>query len=936
MQAEGAAVADMDLRPLLAETSRRLEAEDNIRAIREPADVLDVLVRHHVLVEREGGEHLFSFQHQQFQEWYASFWVEEILAAAARGEPQAQQQRDTILNRQYWEEALLFAIERLSRSDDGAANACASAISRALGIDPMLTAEMVQRAGAGIWPRVADSVVQFATIWFATAEADRAALFMIMTGRPEFADKVWGVLQDPRISGRLSLRRVRFPPSVLGDDWSARLARLPTEARRVLLWDILDLGGQDGVNFTIAALHQEASVVDVIASVLELLEYRATEPEIADVLQNASPDLWQHLARRRGLEDLHEPFRPRLRLEKQKLAATLPVGPEKTRLLIQLGQQAQSENVDSAIANALDTKFSDYHAEQRTFAELAEHHPAKLSVAVIDRLLSDKPVNRAAGRYARSQDVTDQMPILQIATDPSRKHSALAEVAARLLDSSSTHALIVELLELKRCQSNQHGKADQAARDRSDALFSALHHVPINILASNLCSMPFEHPIHVAVFGELLSRSRDESRNNSMPALSEGLAAELCGRFNEWVQFAISHPEMRRYHLCSLATAITTLARPELLPSLKILLDKDLATWRLERSEFSKGRQELRLDHTSDARMSYLPIYQRAFAPFQSGVARDLLLGYLDDPDFAVPAGFALLQFGSVRPVPVAAETFGRLKYEQIALARASRLAASGSGGLLPNAVLDRVDRLIAQGDPPSMSKALGMATAAAQMDYGSRNQAFHALLNASGPFTDPLVSQHSLLRCLLFNGEEIKSEWITRGLERAIQALASSYGNNHDRWWTVRQWLELFAFTSRPQDMLARIPDLPTYFKYDYQISELVHALSFSHGDAIETLKGLIELCPAILSRHEWADLLSRVGTEAAAHFAVDIIFDDAKVQHFARNEFYVIRALSPLLEKHPNVMRDLLARLHEQHSPRSRRLVKGWTLRLCSPCLK
>jgi hypothetical protein len=161
------------------------------------------------LVEREGGGRLFSFQHQQFQEWYASFWVEDIFLAAARGEPPAQQQRDTILNRRPWEEALLFAIERLSRADDRSADACASAILRALGIDPMLAAEMMQRAGGGIWPRVADSVLQFATTWFATAEADRAVLFMITTGRLEFADSVWGVLQNPRSSGRLSLRRVR-------------------------------------------------------------------------------------------------------------------------------------------------------------------------------------------------------------------------------------------------------------------------------------------------------------------------------------------------------------------------------------------------------------------------------------------------------------------------------------------------------------------------------------------------------------------------------------------------------------------------------------------------------------------------------------------------------------------------------------------------------
>jgi hypothetical protein len=47
--------------------------------------ILDVLASHHVLVERDGtGDKLYSFQHQQFQEWYASLKVEEVLKAAAR------------------------------------------------------------------------------------------------------------------------------------------------------------------------------------------------------------------------------------------------------------------------------------------------------------------------------------------------------------------------------------------------------------------------------------------------------------------------------------------------------------------------------------------------------------------------------------------------------------------------------------------------------------------------------------------------------------------------------------------------------------------------------------------------------------------------------------------------------------------------------------
>jgi hypothetical protein len=87
-----------------------------------------------------------AFQHQQFQEWYASRRVAELMKAAANGDAGARVElRASVLDRPSWEESVLFAAERLSRESNGA-EVVAHAVRLALPIDPMLAAEMIFRA----------------------------------------------------------------------------------------------------------------------------------------------------------------------------------------------------------------------------------------------------------------------------------------------------------------------------------------------------------------------------------------------------------------------------------------------------------------------------------------------------------------------------------------------------------------------------------------------------------------------------------------------------------------------------------------------------------------------------------------------------------------------------------------------------------------------
>ena len=119
-------LSDEKARLAISQVGTRLTSAGQIAASPQPSAVLDVLVNTHSLVRSSTDTGSFSFQHQQFQEWYASFEVERLMLNASQGDADAKRVFLTqILNWLAWEESILFACERLSRRDAaGARRSC--------------------------------------------------------------------------------------------------------------------------------------------------------------------------------------------------------------------------------------------------------------------------------------------------------------------------------------------------------------------------------------------------------------------------------------------------------------------------------------------------------------------------------------------------------------------------------------------------------------------------------------------------------------------------------------------------------------------------------------------------------------------------------------------------------------------------------------------
>ncbi|MGB6447992.1 MAG: hypothetical protein WBF47_23050 [Xanthobacteraceae bacterium] len=134
----------------------------------------------------------------------------------------------------------------------------------------MLAAEMFFRSAPEVWPLISAEVVAFAARWHTAGKADRAARFMMTTGRPEFAPQIWRLISTRDDQVYLSALRapVRFRPKVLGEDTEARLAALPKETRRHVVAEIAANSGFDGMELAVRIARADPSP-EVVVEILQ-------------------------------------------------------------------------------------------------------------------------------------------------------------------------------------------------------------------------------------------------------------------------------------------------------------------------------------------------------------------------------------------------------------------------------------------------------------------------------------------------------------------------------------------------------------------------------------------------------------------------------------------------------------------------------------------
>jgi hypothetical protein len=867
-------MSETDARRIVATTFARLREQDQISGSLEPTAVLETLTSHHTLMRSGGG---VAFQHQQFQEWYASNKVTDLMRASEQGDATAQLQlRGNVLDRPAWEESILFAAERLSR-EQGSAKIVAYAVGLAVPIDPMLAAEMIYRASPEVWELVKADVVAFVARWHKPRTVDRAVRFMIMTGRPEFAQQIWPLASSPDKQILIPTLRMapRFRPGVLGQDLEAKVAKLPEEVREHLLGLIAAESGVDGMDLAVQLAKADPNP-KVQAEVVQSLQFRRADRHVTDLLAAAHEQTWELIAAQGYAQEIQDPTTAsKLRALRQKALEQATEPSQRLRLLLEQpgGYPGRDEAIAATIADA---RFPIRDRQTGTLYFAKQRAPEAVLRGLRKRLEAGFEMPFRAGELLENLDVTDGGPIANAILDVSRENRDI-DTAAILAGPKTVDALVDKFLVC--AQALQAARNDRALSDEYHRIKIRLRSTRPAIFAAAVARRASsDDPRVIASLASLVSQHgmEDEARKRPLaidPATKQAWISLLRG----WAEAMIVVPSGRRYEINEVSNAIGRLGFRELVPELKRLLDEELLRLKKARDGFLDAQRRGDIEATSDARMRYDNQYRAAFMRIGGDEVASVAAQYLEDREFGLSAALILKSISDKQLDVPEQDLFRRWPwFDDVETARVIRTASprpepSNAYAVPIFAAIERLAK--PEADKNDQLLAIGLARIALSMPHGDHDELIARVME----LPQPLTVKQTLAAAIVLDGQIIDTDLVMRAIDEWLSEARDPTKAWHKRQntWEIEPWLELLPFSTRPEAVLEGLTKVKAFYESGWakrweRVLGAVAAVAGAPGNAL--LESLARAHKDIADDYVWMRTILNRGTVESVLLYVDL----------------------------------------------------------------
>ncbi|CAN7493890.1 NACHT domain-containing protein [Rhizobium sp. LjRoot254] len=870
------AITDSNARKSVAETARVLMTDGQITITTQPDTLLDTLVSNHVLT-RSGDTPGYSFQHQQFQEWYASHYVERLMLQAANDPAEREKLKADVLDQRPWEEAILFAVERSARGDAAHKAACSAAIRAAFDVDPVFAGEMIFRATEEVWAPIGTEMRDLAEQWHAPGKVDRAVRFMIASGRLEFADLLWPLISHANTQVHLPALRAakRFRPSVLGNDAPARIAALPPEIRKNVLHEIALHGGIDGLDLA-TAIAKTDSDPDVKATVVDALSFRRADRHVADLLADAGDATYDILAEKGHLDDIAvDAVQQELRRagERRKVAGISHFQRLRTLVHAPVGDDHDTDVTEIVAEMEIDRKRD---GEMHLLYEARKRYPEALANGLLRRVREHRELFYgaddilAAAGFALEGDA-----LLGIALEETSRHDDRAKAAASVLGPNAVGRLIDAYLAAGEVLRDASGKYDQAAGDRYHDLRTRIGHTPgaslVAAVQARAISADNEEIVQLA---ELFSRETYRDDERARPFNEEGLAA-IGTLAREWAERMLVTGDVERRQVATVATMMSHAPSVLHLPLLRRMLDQNLRRYRAFREKAIASGWKDR-DAVQEAQWPQMQEYQRAFLAINAPETAALMGEYLTDEHFGELAARVLLVQWTKANEPENDKKFhSGVDFSRVQARRAARAADPTATSAEAEAIFGAIETLVVEGSTDAQVKlAVALGIVGIRIPHGQRDAMIHKLVSLA-----PRQSRAALLLSLVLSGEDIDIKLVADGIAETFEAAKK------ETWiliqsdaYQLRDWLRLLPFAAPVSDLPAIVRGMPDAQRYPRMLEELVGGLSSSSSDDAEGVAfTLAEEDPRLYQNDQWRATALGFRTVSAARRLVDLTFSGA-----------------------------------------------------------
>ncbi len=914
--ASSTAMAEPEARRVVVHTLTELRQQSQMTGQLEPSAALDVLTSHHVLIRSGSGNGTISFQHQQFQEWFASYDVEGLMRRSAGGGPDAQiQLRAAVLDQPAWEESVLFAVERVSREAGGPA-VIAHAVRLALAIDPMLAAEMIYRSGVGVWETVSTEVMAFVDRWHRPGKVDRAVRFMIMTGRPEFAPRVWPLVSNTNSQIQLPTLRTapRFRPSVLGPDLAAKVAALADETREHLLTLIAAESGVDGMELATELAKADPSP-KIQAEVVQYLLFRRAERHASALLAASHEETWSLVASRDYDDEVGDPeISKRLAQERAKLIAAATTPSE--RLSFLLNDSSGDPDRDAKIAAAIaDPEFPVKHGQGGSSLHFAqERAPAAVLQGLKQRIEAGLELPFHSDDFLNQLDVVDDGPIAKAILDTTRDKHSNSKLAV-LAGPKTTGTLIDRFLACGVAL-----RADRSNRQLSDEYRRLKSRIvatrPSAFVEAFIARANTDDLTRHYGLCDLAAAHGDTNDRNRVIPLDPEERAAMIGILRRWVEIALTSPASTRGQICEISNAIGRLGLRELVPEMARLLDEELARSAKARDGFLDALQRGDAEAISDARMRYGNQYQNAFSLIGGDDVARAVVKHLENPEFGFEAAVVLKSVSDKQLKVREPDFFRRWPwFGEVAAARAARTTTPVEpANSYANPIWDAIDSLAHPGnDTPGQDLAIKMSRIALAMPH--RNQ--DVLIARVIALPRPLTSKQELFAAAAMDGIVIDVRLVMQAIDDWIADATDENKAWHKRQntWEIEPWLELLPYTDHPDSVIEGLAKVKAFYQRGWakrweRVATAVAVMPGPDGEAL--LAKLIREHRDIATDFEWMKEILRRNEASAVLLFVDLFLEGilGREQH-GPDPWSIGRDLAQYVPKFP----ELKAQLKERY---------------------
>ncbi|MBL4711141.1 MAG: hypothetical protein JKX75_01330, partial [Gammaproteobacteria bacterium] len=825
--------------------------------------------------------------------------------------------------------------------------------------DPLLAAKIIAQSTEQVWSKVQDIVLDYLDRWHRPEkiEPDRSLSFMIASGRPEFAEKVWPLIANENRQIRLPALRMYSPFHIgcLGAEWTKELEKYSEEVRDDIISQIAHYGGIEELEL-VTELAIENPSTKIKVSVLEAAYFRGAQTHIQRILENADADVLKRYYRFLDPEEMDEQAKTQVIAIAQKDLDSTTKNISRLRLCLklwELGVKNIEDTLFESLANLEDEQDPNWNLHQ-LIEQVLKIDKTRTANTLINRFVQGKNLGYHYEEFTLHADREHRKKLTDYIIEGNGHFNERA-TAAKALQTNGAFLLLKKLLELSdEAASYPRREVPEDLRNKIDDLERTLKNIPEPFLvegivevngskwkiafmkAKNLCRSllgdkqinkgTILEPNHISELAGLFAWP--ENRQGDQPDSHKlELPDELSDSFRDilknWSDILRNNDNGfgHRHELVEISMVLGRIGNEEDVNLINDILqyDLDYRNNLLQEWERSGGRGQ----RPNGLSMSYTNLYRRAFEAMPHRKVVEAVTPHLDNPEFCEEAAYIIRHAWFVENGLLSRDTnwSSHPDYSKVS-ENMRRLENQERPNPHPyvEGVLNRIEELLPQQEDPKVRGMIfSLANAIGDTEYGNRVNILETVIGLEG------LGKYACLMKLIQKGEKISAVIIKPCCETIRKEWDEQHWKQTNEWYRVAQWLELLALSDDPMQVMDLLKDLPTHMQQERTFDRILNGLRYSSSEDVEkTLLALAEAFPELEKNGDWLKAMHDQLTEASHEYFYEILWDPNKAKHHAKlgrwSHDTFVNIIEKIIRTNPEIRQDFIEKFE---TPMARQLL-------------